>query len=238
MMVAVLFLAPLTLGAWVPSARPVLATTVEASLDPAAPISRTRVVELLEQVVAAHVQVRDLSTTALSHCGDKLDCRLELAHAAGSPVLLVLYVTGNADYLSLDLEVRSSTIAAGSEGSQIYEVAEPWSVMPPEPFPSEDLVRAWLRGAVAPVLRRPEYLPPTRVRLTGLLAGSILISGAASVLVDGEEQEVLMYGDQPLELQVQAPDYEPFGLSIDAQTAEVSLADRLVPPAVRRERRS
>jgi hypothetical protein len=226
-------------GAWEPLPRPVIATNVEATLSEAAPMTRSRAVQIVRDAVelATGATAVSLPATVLSVCGEDRACRLKLARESGSDVLVTFYVSGTANHLSFDLEVRSTTTASNARDSVITALTRPWSIDGPAPFPADAEVRDWLSAKLEPLRRKSAYVDRALVELHGLPAGTRVRAGDATTTVETAPLSIARQPRQSLVLQVEPPDYDAFEVTLEPDDVEVVVAAaRLVPTTTRRAR--
>jgi hypothetical protein len=200
---------------WAPVPPAVVVVALEATAKSAAPVSRADLIDSIERWIEsrARAQVKVLSPADLLSCGGDPLCRIRLARAERSELLLSLYLHGREGEITLGLTVFTTTTTdvASNERPLLEAVNLPLGA----DTLSSGALDTWLGDNLSSVLAAPLYVVAEPRRLEPLPMGTVLQLGASRLELS-EDAEVTVIGlpSLPATLRVEPPDYEVVSLPL------------------------
>jgi hypothetical protein len=219
MIVGLVLTAQLAGSVWQPVERPVVAASIEASIDPDAVTSRAQVVEWVAAALPRCMSVQPviLPASTPSVCGADMTCRLDLARSSGSSVLVVLYVEASKDSASFNLEVLSATTAR-----TLVSSAGRWEPGRDELDADGRAFAEWLCRRLDTFARRTEYQARTAT-LRDVPLGAVLSLGNSRLTAISTEVVLARIPVSVVEVYVEPLVGEPFLVRVEADQDGASL---------------
>lgn len=237
-------------GVWIPVPRPILAFSVESSVVTERSVATSDIVAAMSQAVEGRrLLARPIEAGEIEGCRVSIPCRLERAAAMHARHLMLLYVQNGADRAKLDLELYdvAKGLAALSEGLTDAQIEEAARVRTGQSSPlsvtstsAASVASAWIRARLEAALGGDgmEVVGPPIV-VSGLPRDAVLrVPGGPESAVGADSVQLVALPPEPVEIEVEAEDYEPRRLVVQSSAAGLEVDGSLSATPVRWVRRA